>query len=123
MAKAETNDEGLGYDPSNFHESSGNVFADLGVPDPELALAKSKLAYRIQQLIDARGLTQAQAATVMDIAQPQVSLIVRGRLRNVSIEKLMDLLLRFNQEIEITVRPAEHGARYIVTSPAAMTGD
>jgi predicted XRE-type DNA-binding protein len=118
MAKAETKNSGPGYDPTNFHVSSGNVFADLGVPDPELALAKAKLAYRIQQLIEARGLTQAQAAAVMGIAQPQVSLIVRGRLRDVSIEKLMDLLLKFDQEIEIIVRPAEHGARYLVAMPA-----
>jgi predicted XRE-type DNA-binding protein len=108
---------------SKIYRSSGNVYADLGFVDPELMLAKAKLAVQIRALIKTRGLTQVEAAELLGVAQPDISMITRGLLDNFSIERLMNLLLRFNQEIEITVRPAEHGARYIVTDPVATAAD
>jgi predicted XRE-type DNA-binding protein len=108
---------------SEVYRGSGNVYADLGFADPELMLAKAKLAVQIRAIINARGLTQTEAADVLGVAQPDVSMITRGLLDNFSIERLMNLLLKFNQEIEITVRPAEHGARYIVTDPVATAAD
>ena len=61
-------------------ESSGNVFADLGLADPEEALAKAELARQIGALLAERGLTQAQAAALLGVDQPKVSALVRGRL-------------------------------------------
>jgi predicted XRE-type DNA-binding protein len=84
--------------------SSGNVFADLGLPNPEEALAKAELAHKITVLIQERGLTQAQAARLWGEDQPKVSALIRGRLTGFSLERLMRFLLLFGQDIKITVQ-------------------
>src|SRR5436189_4670192 len=61
-------------------QSSGNVFADLDIPDPEEALAKAELAQRISDLLTERRLTQNQAAVLLGIDQPKVSNLIRGKL-------------------------------------------
>src|ERR1035437_8689687 len=89
--------------------SSGNVFADLGVRDPEEALAKAELANKISVLIQERKLTQAKAAKLLGIDQPKVSMLLRGRLTGFSIERLMRFLLLLGQDIKITVQAAPRG--------------
>jgi predicted XRE-type DNA-binding protein len=84
--------------------SSGNVFADMGVADPEEALAKAQLASRIREVVRRRRLTQVAAAAVMGIDQPKVSALLNGRLTNFSSERLMRLLTRLGQDVEIVVR-------------------
>ena len=84
--------------------SSGNVFTDLGLPNPEEALAKAELANKIILLIRKRGLTQLQAAKVLGVDQPKVSALFRGNLTGFSIERLMRFLLRLGQDIRITVQ-------------------
>jgi predicted XRE-type DNA-binding protein len=83
--------------------SSGNVFADLGLPNPEEALAKAELANKISVLIQERKLTQAKAAKLLGIDQPKVSMLLRGRLTGFSLERLMRFLLLLGQDIRITV--------------------
>ncbi len=90
----------------DYTVSSGNVFADLGLPNPEELLAKAELAHKITLLIRERGLTQAQAATLLRIDQPKVSALIRGRLSGFSIERLMRFLLLLGQDIKITVEAA-----------------
>ena len=90
----------------NVHKSSGNVFADLGLPDAGDALAKAELADRICQVIAGRGLTQSQAAKVMGLDQPKISALLRGKLRGFSAERLFRCLNDLGQEIEITIRPS-----------------
>lgn len=87
----------------DYTVSSGNVFADLGLPNPEELLAKAELAHKITVLIRQRGLTQAQAAKLLRVDQPKVSALIRGRLTGFSIERLMRLLLLLGQDIRITV--------------------
>lgn len=99
--------------------SSGNVFADLGVPNPEEALAKAELAHKIAVLIRDRGLTQAQAAKLLGVDQPKISLLLRGRLTGFSLERLMRFLLLFGQDIKISVQASPQGrtrARVLVAS-------
>jgi predicted XRE-type DNA-binding protein len=84
--------------------SSGNVFADIGVADPEEALAKAQLASRIREVVRRSRLTQVAAAAVMGIDQPKVSALLNGRLTNFSSERLMRLLTRLGQDVEIVVR-------------------
>jgi predicted XRE-type DNA-binding protein len=84
--------------------SSGNVFADIGVADPEEALAKAQLASRIREVVRRSRLTQVAAAAVMGIDQPRVSALLNGRLTNFSSERLMRLLTRLGQDVEIVVR-------------------
>lgn len=85
-------------------ESSGNVFADMGYSNPEEALAKSRLAQRIAELIDEQNLTQIQAAALLGIDQPKVSKLLRGQLREFSTDRLFRFLNAFNQDVEIVIR-------------------
>jgi predicted XRE-type DNA-binding protein len=88
----------------DYTVSSGNVFADLGLPNPEEALAKAELAQKIIPLIRERGLTQVQAAKLLGVDQPKVSALIRGHLTGFSLERLMRFLLRLGQDIKITVQ-------------------
>jgi predicted XRE-type DNA-binding protein len=83
---------------------SGNVFADLGIPNPDLALAKARLVQRVRDIIVDRGLTQAQAAELLGLDQPKVSTLVRGRVDGYSLERLFRFLNVLGQDVEITVR-------------------
>lgn len=85
---------------------SGNVFADLGLPNPEERMAKAELAYAISRAIKERRLTQRAAAMLMGIDQPKVSHITRGRLGDFSTDRLMGFLTALGRDVEIVVRPA-----------------
>jgi predicted XRE-type DNA-binding protein len=87
-----------------IEESSGNVFADMGLTDPEERMVKAVLSRHIDQLIRERGLTQTHAAEILGIKQPDVSAIVRGRVGGWTIERLTRMLTRLGQDVEITVR-------------------
>ena len=88
--------------------SSGNVFADLEVPDPEGCLAKAKLVQRIADVIAERKLTQAQAAVILGVDQPKVSALVRGKFAGFSIDRLLRFLNALGRDVEIVVKPARH---------------
>jgi len=85
--------------------ASGNVFADLGLRDADELLAKADLAHRIQQLIQAQGLSQRAAARRLGVAQPDLSNLYRGRLDGFSIERLCRLLNALGQDVRIIVQP------------------
>ena len=85
--------------------SSGNVFADLGLPNPEQELLKARLTLQIYKLITARGLTQAQAGKILGIKQPHVSALMRNRAGNFSVGRLIEFLTALGQDVEITVKP------------------
>src|ERR1035437_1757334 len=89
--------------------SSGNVFADLGLPNPEELLVKAELANKISVLIQEHKLTQAKAAKLLGIDQPKVSMLLRGRLTGFSLERLMRFLLLLGQDIKITVQASPQG--------------
>jgi len=84
--------------------SSGNVFADLNLPQADDLLAKAELATKIIAEIQRRRLTQSQAAAILGIDQPKVSALKQGKLSGFSIERLMRLLLMLGRDIEITVK-------------------
>ena len=86
--------------------SSGNVFADLRLPDAEKLKIKSGLVIEITKAIRRLNLTQAEAAERMGITQPKVSALLRGEFSNLSERKLMDCLNRLGYDIEIKVRLA-----------------
>src|SRR5208337_2960641 len=94
---------------ADYVVSKGNVFADLGLPNPEEALAKAELANKISVLIQERKLTQARAAKLLGIDQPKVSMLLRGRLTGFSIERLMRFLILLGQDIRITVQASPRG--------------
>jgi len=90
-------------------QSSGNVFADMGLPEPEAELTKAQLASHIRAVIKRQGLTQNAAAKLMEIDQPKVSALLNGRLANFSAERLMKFLATLGQDVEITVRAKPRG--------------
>ena len=85
--------------------SSGNVFADLNIPEPSLYLAKAQLAHQICTIIQSRNLTQVEAAAILGINQPKVSALTRGNLDGFSSDRLFRFLNLLDQDIEIVIRP------------------
>jgi predicted XRE-type DNA-binding protein len=92
-------------------QGSGNVFADLNLPNPDLALAKAELVQRIRELIAERNLTQVDAAKLLGLDQPKVSALVRGRVAGYSIDRLFRFLNALGQRVEITIRPTAEQTR------------
>jgi predicted XRE-type DNA-binding protein len=90
---------------------SDNIFADLGLPNPEEHLAKAELASRIAQVLRQRRLTQAATAELLGIDQPKVSRLLRGYLTNFSTERLMHFLTLLGRDVEIVVKPTPRSRR------------
>jgi predicted XRE-type DNA-binding protein len=88
-----------------FEVGSGNVFADLGLQNPEEHLAKAELASRINDAIRKLRLTQASTGERLGIDQPKVSRLMRGYLTNFSTDRLMHFLTLPGQDVEIVVKP------------------
>jgi len=84
---------------------SGNVFADLGLPDADEMLVKADLAHRIGRLVEENKLTQAQAAARLGIDQPKISALLHGRLKDFSTDRLIRFLNALDQDVEIVVKP------------------
>lgn len=100
--------------------SSGNVFADIGVPDPDVALAKARIAGMIYETIKARKLTQVKAAKLMGVDQPKVSEIVRGKVRGYTLDRLLGCLVRLGQPVELTFPAATAGPKRATTAKSAL---
>ncbi len=98
--------------------SSGNVFADLGLPDADKLKIKSGLVIEITRAVRRLGLTQEEAGRRMGIAQPKVSGMMRGDFTNLSERKLMDCLNRLGYDIEIKVRPASKSVGHLTLAVA-----
>ena len=105
-------------DGVEVQRSSGNVFADLGLPDADRLKIKTGLVIEIRKAIRQQGLTQHEAATRMGITQPKVSGMMRGDFSNLSERKLMDCLNRLGYDIEIKVKPASAPIGHLVLAIA-----
>lgn len=103
---------------SRVTEGSGNVFADLGLPNPEQELLKAQLTLQIYTILKDSGMTQVEIAKILGVQQPQVSLLMRNRAGNFSVGRLMEFLTALRQDVEITVRPTrkEHGALSVISA-------
>ena len=84
--------------------SSGNVFADLNLPEADDLLAKAELAAKIIAEVQRRRMTQVRAAAVLGIDQPKISALKQGKLSGFSIERLVRFLLLLGRDVEITVK-------------------
>ena len=95
-----------------------NIFADLGFANPEEHLAKAKLAVQIVEIIRQRGLSQVAAAEILGIDQPKVSALMRGQLKNFSLDRLCRFLNHLDKDVDIIVkdkpRSRDHGETRIV---------
>jgi predicted XRE-type DNA-binding protein len=96
--------------------SSGNVFADMGLPDADELDTKARLGATINRIVERRGLTQAEVAAALEINQPKVSALLHYKLEGFSVERLMRFLVALGQDVEIVVKakPRSRSARIAV---------
>ena len=85
--------------------SSGNVFADLGLPDAAELDTKVRLAVMINRLVAAQRLNQVAAAARLNVSQPKISALKNYRFDGLSVERLLNFLLALGQDVEIYVKP------------------
>jgi predicted XRE-type DNA-binding protein len=97
-------------------ESSGNVFADMGLPDAAELDTKARLGAAINRIVEQRGLTQAEVAAALEVNQPKVSALLHYKLEGFSVERLMRFLVALGQDVEIVVKakPRSRSARIAV---------
>ena len=89
---------------------SGNVFADLQIADAETHLLKAQLVARVQDVIRSKKLTQDKAADLIGVSQPDVSRMLRGQFRDISVERLVLFLTRLGCAVDIVVKPTNKRA-------------
>ena len=87
-----------------IERGGGNVFADLGRPDAETHLLKAELVTQIDEILRSRRLTQARAAALLGLSQPDVSRLLRGDFRDYSVERLLRLLMALGRDVDIVIR-------------------
>ncbi|MGL4488571.1 MAG: helix-turn-helix domain-containing protein [Rhizobiaceae bacterium] len=85
--------------------SSGNVFADLGLPNSGQELLKAELVLQVHRLLNERGLSQAEAAKLLRTTQPQVSALMTLKPVSISIGRLMEFLTALGQDVQVRVKP------------------
>ena len=92
----------------NYTHSSGNVFADLELPDADERLLKAQLAVQIRRFIEQQDWTQAETAEVIGLDQPKVSSLLRGRLAGFSADRLLNILNRLGHNVEVRISAKEY---------------
>jgi predicted XRE-type DNA-binding protein len=90
-------------------KGSDNVFSDLGLKDADELQTRAKLAHQIYLIIKERGLKQNEAAELLGLKQPDVSALMNGKFVDFSVDRLLNLLVRLNQDVEIIIKPAPEG--------------
>ena len=91
---------------TDIEESTGNVYADLDLPDAEEMQVKAQLAAEIGEIIKRRKWSQQQAAKVLGVPQPKLSKMLRGQFRGISEAKMLECLTRLGRDVDIIVGPA-----------------
>ena len=92
-------------------QSSGNVFADLGLQDAGEKPTRVRLAVAINQIIESRRLSQTAAARLLGINQPKISALVNYRLEGFSVERLMHFLNALDRDVEIVIKKKPRSKR------------
>ena len=88
-----------------YEVGSGNVFADLGLPNAKEHLIKAQLVYKIDTLMKQRKLKQVEAAQLFGVKQPDISKMLCGDFRQFSVERLLRFLVALGQDVEIVIKP------------------
>lgn len=103
------------------YRSCGNVFADLGLPNPERLLARAEMMIRITQIIKEKGWTQKEAAEVLGIPQSKVSCLMRGKFNQFSFDHLLDLLNALDRNVKIIIKPKAKHEKFATTQVLMAT--
>jgi predicted XRE-type DNA-binding protein len=92
-----------------IERGTGNIFADIGFKDSDEMLARAHLTRQIYKIVSSRGLKQKEAAKMLGLKQPDVSALMNGKFLDFSVDRLLQLLVRLNQEVQIVIKPALKG--------------
>jgi predicted XRE-type DNA-binding protein len=95
-----------------YEESSGNVFADLGLDDADELFTRSRLGFHVHKLLTDRRLKQREIAALLGIKQPDVSHLMNGHFSRFTTEKLLDFLKRLDQKVTIRISQRRPGEPY-----------
>src|SRR2546426_694838 len=103
------------HDDERITVSSGNVFRDLGRPEPDLLLFKAHLIAHVAAAIERRGWTQTEAAVHLNVDQPRISHLVRGRLAEFSVDALLGYLKRLDVKMNVSLEdPADESSEKVL---------
>jgi predicted XRE-type DNA-binding protein len=80
-----------------------------GVRNP--FISKEDLLSVIQGIVEKRDMSQVEVADETGEARSQVSLLLNGKLRGFSTDRLVRILLRLGRDIEIGIRPSRGGKK------------
>ena len=108
------------FEGIEFEESSGNIFADLGLPHPEERMAKALLSIAIEREIEEKKLTAAAAADLMQCTESELARVISGEFFDFSMDRLFRFLNALGLDVRIDVSPKPHEAaegRVLVTIP------
>ncbi len=89
---------------TSIRRGTRNVFADLGFPDAETLCSRGGLTGRVEDILEERRLTQTEAAKITGVSQPDLSRMLKGRFRDVSVERIMRMLTKLGCEVDILVK-------------------
>ena len=92
-----------------FEESSGNVFADLGLDDAEELLIRAKLGHSVRMILEKKKLKQREIAKLLEIKQPEVSNLMNGRYTLFSQERLFAFLNKLDRKVRVQVTRRKKG--------------
>ncbi len=98
-------------DDTGIKRGGKNLFADIGYADPETHLLKAGMVTRIRYIISESKLAQTEAAERMGLSQPDVSRLLRGQFRDVSVERLMRMLTKLGCDVDLVFERDAQGAR------------
>ena len=95
-----------------FEESSGNVFADLGLKDADQLMARAQIGFHVFKILKDKKLKQREIAGILGIAQPDVSHLMNGHFSRFTTDKLLDFLKRLDRKVTIEVSRHHKGEPY-----------
>jgi predicted XRE-type DNA-binding protein len=101
-----------GHGAIEYEAGSGNVFADLGLPDANERLARSKLGFHVFKLLADKRITQREMAALLGVRQPEVSHLMNGHFNRFSSDKLLGFLERLDRKVTIRISPHHPGEPY-----------
>lgn len=102
-SKVKTSEAVASGEAASFEPSSGNVFADLGLPDADDLMFKADLAAKLMDALTASGLTQRPAAALLGWTQPEISAFMKGRISGFSVERIMRALKKTGKKVEVHI--------------------
>jgi predicted XRE-type DNA-binding protein len=97
-----------------FEESSGNIFADLGLKDADELYARAQIGFGVFEILKNKKLKQREIAEVLGIPQPEVSHLMNGHFSRFTTDKLLDFLKRLDRKVTIKIGPHRRGEPYQV---------